>query len=192
MRDYVSMVRALLGPGASLYAEFDAWRDVEEAWEFRLPGDYKELADAYAPVQIYDLRINHPGNKFIEGGDEFGRTIAAFADVDWDPQEHQFGPEGPRFGVPGGLYPLASTDRGEELFSAADENNVHDFLMVFDGEEGEFFEYYMSFAEWVYRYLIGQDMCGPRSAIDYPRPVKLQRPPLEPGGRTVTWYGPEN
>ncbi|MET9890984.1 hypothetical protein ABZZ47_12340 [Streptomyces sp. NPDC006465] len=52
-------------------------------------------------------------------------------------------------------------------------------------------EHRMSFAEWLYRYLIGEDMSGLNSAALYPGPVQLQRLPMSAGERPDPWYGPD-
>lgn len=45
--------------------------------------------------------------------------------------------------------------------------------------------------EWLYRYLIGEEMAGWDSAAFYPGPVQLEYPPTGPGQRTQEAYGPE-
>lgn len=52
-------------------------------------------------------------------------------------------------------------------------------------------EHCMSFAEWLYRYLIGEDMSGPNRAAFYPGPVTLKRLPMSADERTEPWCGPE-
>ncbi len=59
-----------------------------------------------------------------------------------------------------GLIPLASTDRGETLFYAPRGALCTGSLFVEDGES-EFFEYSMKFAEWLYRWLVGEEVTGP-------------------------------
>ncbi|WP_372344019.1 hypothetical protein [Streptomyces sp. KL116D] len=46
-------------------------------------------------------------------------------------------------------------------------------------------EHRMSFAEWLYRYLIGEDMTGPNSAAFTPG-VRLQHLPMSAGERPGT------
>ncbi|TLQ48360.1 hypothetical protein FEF34_20950 [Streptomyces marianii] len=59
-----------------------------------------------------------------------------------------------------------------------------------DGE-GEFFEYAMGFAEWLYRYLVGEDMAGPETSSFYPGPVILRDLPMMPDERPPTRRGPD-
>ncbi|HET6353473.1 hypothetical protein [Streptomyces sp.] len=49
----------------------------------------------------------------------------------------------------------------------------------------------MSFAEWLYRYLIGEDMAGPNSSAFYPGPVQLRRLPMTADERSEPWSGPD-
>ncbi len=42
----------------------------------------------------------------------------------------------------------------------------------------------MTFAEWLYRYLFGEEMAGWDSAAFYPGPVRLEFPPAGPGQPT--------
>ncbi|MFI5672778.1 hypothetical protein [Streptomyces sp. NPDC051704] len=71
---------------------------------------------------------------------------------------------------------------------AADETLTG--LLVKDGEGG-WAQYDMSFAEWLYRYLIGEDMAGPNTAAFHPGPVQLRRPPMAAGKRPDPWSGPD-
>ncbi|MEU3277881.1 hypothetical protein [Streptomyces antibioticus] len=81
-----------------------------------------------------------------------------------------------RFGTRDGLWPIASTDRGEAVSLIASANSPR--LLVSYRETWA--EYRMSFAEWPYRYLIGEDMSGPNSAACYPGAVQLRHLPMTP------------
>ncbi|MGW4205270.1 hypothetical protein [Streptomyces sp. NPDC004726] len=59
------------------------------------------------------------------------------------------------------------------------------------GSEGDWAGHPMDFAEWLYRYLIGDEMAGWDSAAFYPGPVRLEFLPTEPGERTREVRGPE-
>ncbi|MFF3415858.1 hypothetical protein ACFYW9_14350 [Streptomyces sp. NPDC002698] len=52
-------------------------------------------------------------------------------------------------------------------------------------------EHRVSFAEWLHRYLIGEDMTGPNSAVFYPGPVKLEHLPMSAAERPEPRYGPD-
>ncbi|MBP2034857.1 hypothetical protein [Streptomyces avidinii] len=118
------------------------------------------------------------------------RTEVSWHDVDPDADPRLlFGLTELSFGTPNGLWPIASTDRGETLFLVAvDETHLR--LLVEDGEGG-WAQYDMSFAEWLYRYLIGEDMAGPDTAAFYPGPVQLRRLPMAAGERPEPWSGPD-
>ncbi|GAB3955632.1 hypothetical protein [Streptomyces sparsus] len=192
VHDYSDSIREVLGSPDYLFANLNTWDNFERRIGFIFPPDYKSFVDAYGPVVIKGhLYVEHPAVEFRGMVDRFAQMIDDFEEQEWVPEEHQFGAEGPRFGKPGGLYPLLSTDRGERLFSKTDANNVHDYLVAYDGSEDEFFEYYIPFSEWLYRYVIGQDMIGPDSANSYPGPIKLERAPLKLGGEEALWYGPD-
>lgn len=79
------------------------------------------------------------------------------------------------------------TNRGETVFLVADADAP--WLLISDGDSW-WWRYDMSFAEWLYRYLIGEDMGGPNSSAFYPGPVKLQRLPMTAGERPEPWHGP--
>ncbi|MFI6002089.1 hypothetical protein ACIA98_17055 [Streptomyces sp. NPDC051366] len=49
----------------------------------------------------------------------------------------------------------------------------------------------MTFAEWLHRYPIGEEMAGWRSTALYPGPVLLEYLPTGPEQRTREVYGPE-
>jgi len=71
------------------------------------------------------------------------------------------------FGAPDGLIPICGTDRGEEFFYAPRGALGQGSLFIEDGE-GEFFEYSFSFAEWLYRWLTGEEVTGPGGSAFYP------------------------
>ncbi|MDX3593783.1 hypothetical protein PV749_21945 [Streptomyces sp. ID03-2B] len=52
MTDYLQAVFTMLGPGEERYAAPAAWLSLEEELGRTFPGDYKQIVDAYAPVQI--------------------------------------------------------------------------------------------------------------------------------------------
>lgn len=49
----------------------------------------------------------------------------------------------------------------------------------------------MHFAEWLYRYLIGEAMAGWDSEVFNSGPVRLEYLPTGPGEHTRVAYGPE-
>ncbi|MFH8448637.1 hypothetical protein ACH4CD_05305 [Streptomyces fungicidicus] len=63
-------------------------------------------------------------------------------------------------------------------------------ILVEDGEGG-WAQHDMSFAEWLYRYLVGEDMADPNTSVFYPGPVRLRRLPMTADERPEPWSGPE-
>ncbi|MFD3337461.1 hypothetical protein ACFWV1_33255 [Streptomyces sp. NPDC058700] len=70
------------------------------------------------------------------------------------------------FGTPDGLIPLAGTDQGAAIFLAPEVYGLPDGVVV-RGAEREWAGHSMTFAEWLYRYLIGEEMAGWDSATFY-------------------------
>lgn len=195
MTDYLAATMAMLGPAQNRYANPAAWDRLHEDLGMRLPSDYRILIDAYAPVQLNGhLYLHHPATERWNLGTEIRNTARAWSQVPWDdadPDEDPrvlFGLEELVFGAENGLWPITSTDRGETVFLAPGPNAP--CLLVEDGEGG-WSQHSMSFAEWLYRYLIGEDMAGPNSSAFYPGPVKLQRCPMSAAERPEPWYGPD-
>ncbi|WP_428957371.1 hypothetical protein [Streptomyces sp. cg35] len=107
-------------------------------------------------------------------------------DANEDPRQ-LFGLDELTFGTRNGLWPIASTDRGETVF-LVDAISAPRLLVSFDETWAE---HRMSFAEWLYRYLIGEDMTGPNSAAFYPDSVQMQHLPMSADARPEPWYGPD-
>ncbi|GHF36219.1 hypothetical protein GCM10018783_00620 [Streptomyces griseosporeus] len=59
------------------------------------------------------------------------------------------------------------------------------------GSEGDWVGHPITFAEWLYRYLIGEAMAGWDSKAFYPGPVCLEYPPAGPDQPTRQAYGPD-
>ncbi|PBD02279.1 hypothetical protein BX281_10533 [Streptomyces sp. Ag82_O1-15] len=199
MTDYLQAVFAMLGPGERRLADPAAWLRLEEGLGRGLPEDYKRIIDTYAPVQINGhLALSHPASGRFNLGEDIRSMSATWAESAWE--SHVTGPDDdPRvfcslphlsFGTAEGLIPLAATDQGAAVFVAP---RVHGFsdAMVVQGAEGDWVGHTMAFAEWLYRYLIGEEMAGWDSAVFYPGPVRLEYLPTGPSQRTQEAYGPE-
>ncbi|MDX3771532.1 MULTISPECIES: SMI1/KNR4 family protein [unclassified Streptomyces] len=194
MTDYLTATMNMLGPPANHYADPSAWTRLHEELGAELPADYKEIVDAYAPILLnWHLHLSHPATERFNLIAWIRTTAQAWAEVPWDntdPDEDPrllFGLERLEFGTKGGLWPITSTDRGETVFLAPGTDIP--WLLVEDGEGG-WSQYRISFAEWLHRYLIGEDMAGPNSSAFYPGPVQLQRLPMTADERPEPWHGP--
>ncbi|SDT83439.1 SMI1 / KNR4 family (SUKH-1) [Streptomyces sp. TLI_053] len=199
MRDYLAEVFAMLGPGDDRFASPEAWADLEAELRTKLPEDYKAVIDAYAPMQINGhLILKHPATERWNLGKEIRQTSRAWAELDWE-RENWLEPEEDAravlglskmtFGTKDGLIPLTSTDRGEYIFLAPLPDGTGVRICAVE-HDGSWYEYRMSFAEWLYRYLIGEDMVGPNSSTFYPGPVLLEPLPMSPDDRPTPTHGP--
>ncbi|WNO66132.1 SMI1/KNR4 family protein [Streptomyces sp. AM2-3-1] len=196
MTDYLPAVMAMLGPAQNRFADPVAWERLHADLGIQLPPDYRVLVDAYAPIQINGhLYLHHPATERWNLGQEIRSGIQAWSGVPWDDLDldadedprQLFGLDELSFGSRNGLWPIASTDRGETIFLIA-AKSVPRLLVSYDETWAE---HRMSFAEWLYRYLIGEDMTGPNSAAFYPGPVQMQHLPMSVDERPQPWYGPD-
>ncbi|MFD1275652.1 SMI1/KNR4 family protein [Streptomyces kaempferi] len=166
MTDYLPAVMAMLGPAQNRYADPAAWDTLHAELGIQLPTDYQTLLDAYAPIQLNGhLSLSHPATARWNLGDWIRDSARAWSEIPWDdldPDEDPrllFGLTELSFGTRNGLWPITSTDRGETLFLVAADDTAP-WILVEDGEGG-WARYDMSFAEWLYRYLVGEDMVAP-------------------------------
>ncbi|MFG2753769.1 SMI1/KNR4 family protein [Streptomyces xanthophaeus] len=196
MRDeYLDKVIALLGDSSGGAADPDSWARLELDLGFAFPEDYKILLDSYAPVKLNGhLLLQHPATSRWNLGRYIHETCQAWSEIPWDEEvegdpRQLLGLDEFEFGTERGLTPIASADSGQTVFLAR-YSGGRPLLIVEDGE-GEFFAYNMSFSEWLYRYLIGEDMSGPNSSYLYPGPVKLESMPMTSDAQVAEWYGPE-
>lgn len=192
-RDFTPSVTGMLGPARSAVpSPASVWEDLERQLGVRLPDDYKEIIGSYAPVQLNGhLFLAHPSTDRWNLGEWVRETVEVFSRSDLTEAECPGFPDGPLFGGPSGLIPLVDTDRGEYVFGVVDGASGEWRLMTCDGDEQDFHEYHMSFSEWIYRYLIGEDMFGSDSAVFYPGPIVFESLPMVESERSTRWLGPE-
>ncbi|MEU9171901.1 SMI1/KNR4 family protein [Streptomyces sp. NPDC048420] len=190
--NFTDSVIRMLGPAGTTPTPEAAWEDVEVELGVQLPGDYKQLVADYAPVQLnYHLFLHHPSTERWNLGRWMRETVDAFSHSDLTDAECPGFPDGPRFGGPIGLIPLVGTDRGEYVFGVVDAKSGEWAILACDGDEQDFHEYRISFSEWLYRYLLGEDMFGPDSSVFYPGPVVFESMPMTATERSITWRGPD-
>ncbi|GGR39675.1 SMI1/KNR4 family protein [Streptomyces roseolus] len=189
---HLEAVFAVLGEPSPAHADSDAaWRRLEAGLGVALPDDCKRIVEAYAPAQANrHLYLLHPSEDLAPWTEQ---TMRAFRDTSWDEDVACPGFEetGPRFGGRAGMVPLATTDRGEYVFAAKGGQADGWRILTCDGDEQDFHEYRMGFAEWLHRYVAGGDMVGPGSAVFPPGPVRMERPAAPAGGAPVVWPGAE-
>ncbi|MFD8081265.1 HEAT repeat domain-containing protein [Kitasatospora sp. NPDC059722] len=119
--------------------------------------------------------------------------------LDWD-REHWLEPEKNiraalclqevRLGTKDGLIPVTGTDRGEYVILAPLPDGTGQRICAVE-HDGSWYEYRMGFAEWLYRYLAGEDMVGPNSSAFCPGSVLLELLPISPDSRPTPMYGPK-
>ncbi|MDX3386471.1 SMI1/KNR4 family protein [Streptomyces niveiscabiei] len=194
--NYLKLVLEMLGNPLRRYADPEAWHRLENDLGVILPADYKEIVDAYAPVDINGhLSLYHPATDRWNLGEEIRDMSDAWSEIEWGEDEIEgdprlsLGVSELLFGTPDGLIPLASTDRREVIFYAPRGASGKGALFI-EGGTYEFFEFSFSFAEWLYRWLIGEEVTGPGGSAFYPGPVALRDLPMSSGERPETRYGP--
>ncbi|MFG3002241.1 SMI1/KNR4 family protein [Streptomyces sp. NPDC048340] len=193
---YLVRVMSLLGDVRNSHSGPEAWRQIEGELGFGLPGDFKALVDAYSPIKLNQhIYLQHPGatprwnlGEYIRDTCQAWSAVSWDGDIDGDPRTVLELSE-MEFGTARGLTPVASADSGQVVFLARHPRDLSPLVVVDDGD-GEFFTYAMSFSEWLYRYLIGEDMSGPNSSYFHPGPVQLESLPMSPDDAVVQWRGP--
>lgn len=117
--EYLELVFAMLGVPGDRYSDPHAWRTLEETLGCALPGGFKRIVDAYAPVQINEhLYLSHPVPERWNLAESIRRTSESWAQVSWDDEEMEGAPwislgvSELTFGTADGLIPLSATDRG--------------------------------------------------------------------------------
>ncbi|MEU4494503.1 SMI1/KNR4 family protein [Streptomyces sp. NPDC023998] len=195
--EYLDALIEMLGDPSSVIVSPEAWRLLEQELGFELPSDYKSIIDRYAPVRLNEhIYLHHPATGRWNLREWVRETVQAWSQVEWEGVDIEgdprpiLGVNEIKFGVRQGLTPILSSDRGETVFLGHTAASSGARIFVETGDE-EFFEYPVSFAEWLYRYLTGEDMAGPGSAIFYHGPVKFARLPTEAADPEVVWYGPD-
>lgn len=189
--NYTDSVIRILGEVRVAPAPTAVWGELERELGVRLPDDYKEILGRYAPIQLNGhLFLKHPSTHRWNLGRWMEETVQAFSRSDLTDLE-RLGFIDPVFGAPSGLIPLLNTDRGEDLFGVVEGGAGEWRLFSCDGDEALYYEYNMSFSEWLYRYLIGEDMFGPGSGVFYPGPIVFESMPMSEAERSVRWEGPE-
>ncbi|MEV6161917.1 SMI1/KNR4 family protein [Streptomyces sp. NPDC052052] len=187
MEHWTALVE-LLGP-PSHSADPGVWDAVESELGVCFPADYRQFIESYAPVRLNGhLHFTHPAHAVWDLKKWASVTLEAYQGLDWvDLTPPEFKSDDPRFGGPDGLVPLVESDRGECVFFQAGETSR---MYVYVGSDDDFYRYDMTFSEWLYRYLRGEEMTGPNSSVFSSGPVRFDALPGAEGGRGAFWFGP--
>ncbi|MFJ7176980.1 hypothetical protein ACIQXA_11355 [Streptomyces massasporeus] len=94
---------------------------------------------------------------------------------------------GPEVRRPGPTDPALRFRPGECFFSKPGEQPR---IYVYVGADDDIYRYDVGFAEWLYRYLQGEDMAGPNSSACYPGRVRFDALPYASKGKGEFWFGP--
>ncbi|WP_344445620.1 SMI1/KNR4 family protein [Kitasatospora nipponensis] len=185
------MVFEVLGRAQELRTPPGAWSQAEGTAGTELPDDLKAITVAYAPVCLnHHLTLYHPSTSAFNLADHLKGELEQLNALDWFAEE---GPayhgSAPRFGGPHGLLPIAVTDRRESLFIRRTESGEW-ICVTLSAFGGAFREFPMGFAEWLYRYLEGEEMFGPGTDVYYPGPVRIEELPQYRGDDVRDRWGP--
>ncbi|MEV6331205.1 hypothetical protein [Streptomyces sp. NPDC051909] len=119
----IAAATAMVGPAQNRYADPAAWDRLHEELGIRLPTDYQTLVDAYAPIRLNGhLYPHHPATERRNLGQDIRDTVRPWSEASWedlDPDQDPcllLGLTELSLGTRNGLWPIASTDRGETLF----------------------------------------------------------------------------
>ncbi|MFB6992417.1 SMI1/KNR4 family protein [Streptomyces sp. NPDC056304] len=187
--EYWTTLVELLGP-PSRDTDPETWVALESELGVFLPADYREFIDSYAPVRLNShLHFTHPAHAVWDLKKWVFATIEAYQGLGWvDLTPPEFESADPWFGGPDGLVPLVESDRGECVFFQPGEVPR---IYVYVGNDDDFYRYDMTFSEWLYRYLRGEDMTGPNSSAFISGPVRFDALPGAEGNRGAFWFGPD-
>ncbi|WP_406505328.1 SMI1/KNR4 family protein [Streptomyces sp. NBC_00212] len=178
MSRYLESLFQMMGHYENVPSRTEEWREIEDEFALNLPLDFKKFIEGYAPVELNNrLRFKHPSTERRNLLCWMRETVEAFQECEWeeitapslDPKHLSFGN--------GGLVPLASTNGGEYLFLLARPGDAAPLLVVHVGDDDDFYEYDMSFAEWLYRYLADEEMAGPNSSLGWAGPIQVHKLP---------------
>ncbi|GAA0289883.1 hypothetical protein GCM10010302_30360 [Streptomyces polychromogenes] len=198
MTDYLRAVIDMIGPSNDFRPDAAAWLRLEGELGRSLPEDFKAIADRYGACQInHHLNLLRPTDGWWDLGTwmrQISRLWSQEKVVQQDVEPRLdprviFGLPEITFGSAQGLIPLAGTDQGHLVFLAPQAHGVPDGIAVMN-REGEWAGYALSFAEWLYRYLAGEEMFGGDSAVFYPGPVHREHFPAGPGQGSRVVHGP--
>ncbi|MQS16391.1 SMI1/KNR4 family protein [Streptomyces kaniharaensis] len=189
--DYVEEVGTIIGPPSGPGVPAECWRELEAELRVELPSDFKALAERYAPMQIgRSIWLQSPATTAHNLAVYMRETVAAYQDCGFSDENFPEFPVAPGFGAPDGLIPITPTTHGESVFLARSDTAYGWCVVVFVGDYDEFYRYDLTFSEWFYRYLRGDDMAGPGGGQDFSNPIALRDFHVPPGTAPVERFGP--
>ncbi|MGW7445179.1 SMI1/KNR4 family protein [Kitasatospora sp. NPDC054795] len=174
MIDFLEEVRGIIGPPSGPGVPAERWHGLEAELGVELPGDFKTLAERYAPIEIgRSISLRGPAAQGWDLGKYIRETVVAYQDCEFTDENFPGFPAPLGFGAPDGLIPIMSTAHGEEVFLLRTGTGYGWCIVVYVGDDDEFYRYDLTFAEWFCRYLRGEDMTGPNSGQEFSNPIEL-------------------
>ncbi|MFJ4672644.1 SMI1/KNR4 family protein [Kitasatospora purpeofusca] len=189
--DYLVELRGIIGQPSGPGVSGGGWERLEGELGVELPEDIKVLCEWYSPIRLgWAIRLANPDTAVYNFGAHVRDTVVAYHACSFSRENFPDFPDALGFGGPDGLIPVSGTAHGEEIFLYCDPVMQRWQIVVFVGDDLEFYRYDMGFAEWLYRYLMGEDMAGPNSGQDFPNPLPVTDLLVPEGSVPVERFGP--
>jgi hypothetical protein len=145
----------LLGSPTFSCDAVEVWQATSRNAGMTFPEHFREFCDAYGPGRVNSVRILHPvyGQSLL-----FDRVRATVAFL--GPLFDRGDLPAPLGWLEGQLLPFGHEISGVELLFRVTESPANDWhVCAFAGGEFEDFEF--GFEEWLYRYLVGDEVLSP-------------------------------
>ncbi|MFF2546957.1 hypothetical protein ACFVUY_30980 [Kitasatospora sp. NPDC058063] len=84
MIDFLEEIRAIIGPPSGPGVPAECWHGLETELGVELPGDFKTLAERYAPIEIgRSIWLRGPAGQAQNLGDYIRETVVAYQDCEF-------------------------------------------------------------------------------------------------------------
>ncbi|GAA3008997.1 hypothetical protein GCM10010519_45270 [Streptomyces lactacystinicus] len=105
-----------------------------------LPGDFKTLAERYAPIEIgRSISLRGPAAQGWDLGTYIRETVVAYQDCEFTDENFPGFPAPLGFGAPDGLIPIMPTAHGEAVFLLRTGTGYGWCIVVYVGHDDEFY-----------------------------------------------------
>ncbi|WP_436773848.1 SMI1/KNR4 family protein [Yinghuangia sp. YIM S09857] len=150
--NHMEQLVSLLGPAPRTHADPAHWEALERSLGLVLPGDFKEFIDGYGPCSLAEfLDVLHPAGATFN----LGRFCREWIDLSQvcvnEDVPYVVGT------APGNVLPVGSTEHGDIVYFvlAEADPNAWPVGVAARSSEAVWFEFPMSFTEWLVRVLRG-------------------------------------
>jgi hypothetical protein len=168
-------LRELLGEPRFLWTDPQPWDNLERDLGIKFPEGYRKFVDAYGAVLINNqLTVFHPATVWYNLGEAIREEPGNWED--FPPEDlppHPFGTG------PGELFPWGNSASGEAVYFRVPRDDSDQWAIgVIEHDESGYYEYAMTFTEWMLAYLKGEEMaiCSRNFAPDAPFFSELPQP----------------